>query len=199
MISKPPVVVDGEVLPIDQRPLRLSNGFRLGGDTSLKMMDDHWWSTFRVNVGVFQYATDAVNKIEVEFDKQAAETLGTLFGVQGVMGLRYYFLTDRVRPYFQGGLSFLRLFSFTSQSSTSCDSSIYSDVGLCGTGDAGSTNAENYLPHPNVGGIFLQPGVEFIMTRDIALNVFTLYERWILLNAADNNSLAFGLGVIFYT
>src|SRR5436190_12748710 len=56
LISKPSILdSQGNVLPVDKRPTRLSNGFRIGGETSVKMSEDHWWFTGRVNVGFLRY------------------------------------------------------------------------------------------------------------------------------------------------
>jgi hypothetical protein len=192
LITKPDITdSDGQVIEsADKRPLRLANGARLGGETSFKLDEDHWWATFRVNVAALQFA--AGDK-KGDFDSVAKEKLGTLLGVQGMMGFRYVIFTDKVRPYLQLSLSYLRLFSFASAAGDSCEGVL--GLPYCNSG----TYQDNFLPHPNVGGVHGVGGVEFIFTRDIAINVFLDFQRWIIFNAADNNSFALGAGIIFYT
>ena len=81
--------------------------------------------------------------------------------------------------------------TFTAEAESACDTSL----NACESG----TNLDNYLPHPNVGAIHFQPGLEWIFTRDIALNIFADYQRWPIFNADDNNSLVLGFGINFYT
>jgi hypothetical protein len=50
-----------------------------------------------------------------------------------------------------------------------------------------------------VGAVHLQPGFEWIFTRDIGLNVFIDFQRWLIFNADDNNALVFGIGINLYT
>ncbi|MBI3179546.1 MAG: hypothetical protein HYZ27_07775 [Deltaproteobacteria bacterium] len=184
LIQKPALPEDAEANP-DKRPLRLSNGLRLGGETNFKF-DDHWWFTGRINVGLLQFAG------EDPFDKEAKEALGTLLGIQGSIGMRYIIVTDRIRPYVQVALSYLRLMSFTSQSGQDCGGG---EFAYCGEG----TFSTNYMPHPNVGGVHFQAGGEFLFARDMALHVFADLQHWIVFNTTDNNSVVLGLGIIFYT
>ncbi|MEE8408169.1 MAG: hypothetical protein V3T05_01060, partial [Myxococcota bacterium] len=67
--------------------------------------------------------------------------------------------------------------------------------GYCGSG----TYSDNFMPHPNVGGLHLKGGIELMLDRDLALHFFVDGQRWIVFNADDNNSVAMGLGVIFFT
>ncbi len=182
LIQKPEIT-DEARRNANLRPLRLSAGGRFGGETNFKLDQDHWWFTGRVNVAFLQFAG------EDDFDQAAREALGTLMGVQGSIGIRYVILTDKFRPYLQLALSYLRLFSFTEAAGADC-----ADV-ICDSG----TYASNYLPHPNVGGVHLQPGFEVIIGRDLALQFFADVQHWIVLGAADNNSVVLGIGILFFT
>ena len=81
-LTKPSIVDDqGALLAVDKIPLRLSNGFGLGGETNFKMSQDRWWFSARMRVGFLQYAVnDLGSATELEFDRTAQQTLGTLFG-----------------------------------------------------------------------------------------------------------------------
>ncbi len=194
LITKPSLISEGDVLPVDQRPIRLANGLRLGGETNFKMADDHWWFTGRVNAGLLRYAGgDPQGSPQEVFDHFAAERLGTLFTVQGSIGVRYVLLTDKLRPYIQGALSFMHIFSFTTQADQTCV-----DVVICSEGGDAS-NMDAYLPHNDIGGVHLQPGVEMVFTRDTALHLFVDVQRWIVFNAEDNYGIVVGIGLVFFT
>lgn len=193
MITKPSALDEnGEVLPADRRPLRLSNGFRFGGETNFKMNDDHFWFTARVHGGFLQYGSgEATGDLDDQLEAQARDKIGTLFSVEGGMGIRYVILTDKFRPYLQGSLSYMRLFSFASTTDDTC-----TDELLC-TG--GGTYEENLLPHNDIGAVHFQPGVEMIFSRDIAVHLFADLQRWIVINAEDNMAIVLGLGFSFFT
>ena len=188
-----PTLLDskGQPLSPDNRPLRLNQGYRLGLESNFKMNDDHWWLTSRVNVGLLSFSDEATAPLESQFDQEAATALGSIMGVQMAVGLRYYLLTDRFRPYIQAGFSYLKLLSFTSKADNTC-----SNTTLC---DTGRSNLDNFLPHGNIPAVHLQPGFEWIVTRDVGITMFTDLQRWILLNADGNYSLVLGLGVTLYT
>ncbi len=196
LISKPTVLnKSGEVLDRDQRPVRLRNGFRFGGETNFKMDADHWWFNGQVHMAFLRHSYQSGtlsgrDKTENDYDRQANKSLGTLFALQAGLGVRYVFLTDRFRPYLQGGLTFTRLFTFAEAAAEPCGAS------FCG---ANGTNADEFLPHRNLGGINLTPGAEIIVTRDIALHLFVNLDHWFVYNAADNNAIAGGLGILFFT
>ena len=194
LVSKPSILnKNGSIKDLDERPIRLANGFRVGGETNLKMDEDHWWSIFRLNLAFLQYAANKDGEPnEVLYDQEAKKALGTVFGLQGQIGIRYFVLTDRFRPYLQFGLSYLRLMTFKSVAESDCTVAT-----ICGA--QGGTNEANFLPHPNVGGAHFQPGVELIFTRDVAIHLYVDLQHWFIFNAADNNALVFGLGVNFYT
>lgn len=196
LIQKPSVVQDGALIEnTSNRPLRLENGLRLGGETNFKMSADHWWFTGRVNLGFLRFPNPSASdqSIEARYDRAAHADLGTLLGVQGAMGIRYVIFTDRFRPYVQFSMSYLRLFSFSDQADSECEAGV---ADLCGNGGSSATN---FLPHPNVGGVHLQPGFEWIFTRDTAFHLFADVQRWIIFNAADNNAVVLGAGIIFFT
>jgi hypothetical protein len=194
LLTKPSLIEDGDVLPVDERPVRLANGLRFGGETNFKMADDHWWFTGRVNAGLLRYAGgDRQGSPQEVFDYFAAERLGTLFAVQGSIGVRYVLLTDKFRPYIQGAMSFMHIFSFTTQADQTCV-----DAVICSEG-GDSSNLEAYLPHNDIGGLHFQPGVEMVFTRDIAFHLFVDVQQWIVFNAKDNFGIVLGLGFVFFT
>jgi len=181
-IWKPSVLNNtGGRLPMANQPMRLSMGGGLGGETNFKLSEDHWWFTARLNVGFLSYLPTYGADGDRQYDIEANRTIGTLMSLQGQIGVRYVFLTDRFRPYLQASVSYLRLFSF-----------------MVGTCDPAATDC-SYLPHENVGGLHIRPGLEWIFTRDIALNVFLDAQLWIIINATPNFSLNPGVGIIFYS
>lgn len=194
LISKPSLLTpQGQVKPVDQRPTRLANGLRIGGETTVKMSEDHWWFVGRVNVGFMRYGGSETGDISEQFDAAAADALGTLLAVQGAIGVRYYIFTDRFRPYVQSSLSFMHLFSFTSAADDSC----LGGISFC-DGTTGS-NMNTFLPHNDIGMFHVQPGFELIFTRDTALHIFADLQHWIVFNASDNNAIVIGAGIIWYT
>jgi hypothetical protein len=195
-ISKPTVQDASRVqwyTELDKRPLRLDKGMRIGGQSNFKLDEDHLWFAGGINVGFLQFpsgkSTAAVGSNDL-FDFQASDTLGTILAVEPSMGLRYVFLTDRIRPYLQVSASYLRLMTFSSVADQDCTSQVCQQ---------GNTNQQNYLPHANVGVLHLQPGVEVIFKRDIALHLFFDLQRWVIYNADDNVSAVLGLGLVFFT
>ncbi len=195
MITRPSAVdpSTNAVYTNDSLPLRLAYGFRVGGESNFKLDEDHWWFTARVNVGILKFSsgsTAAGASLDDQFDAQADQTLGTIVGFEGQIGVRYVILTDRVRPYVQGALSYMRLVSFSSLASDGCD------VTVCGTD---TSNEEAYLRHPNVGAVHLQPGIELILQRDLALHLYVDAQRWLLLNTTGNWAFVGGIGIIFFT
>jgi hypothetical protein len=193
-ITKPSLFdQQGNVLQPNNRPTRLANGLRIGGETSIKMSEDHWWFNFRVNVGFLRYGGNSNSQdVAQQFDAAAASALGTLMAVQGQLGVRYVIFTDRFRPYVQGALSFMHLFSFSAAASNACTGGITYCTGT-------DSNTATYLPHNDIGMFHLQPGVEMIFTRDTALHFYLDLQHWIVFNAADNNAVVVGLGFIFFT
>lgn len=216
MLSKPPMVdSNGALLSIEKRPVRLAGGWRLGGETNFKMTDDHWWFTARVNVSWMRFAppgnAQSILNADPECDDnladagyteqcytaayllEAKDKLGTIIGVEGLMGVRYVVLTDRVRPYVQVAMSYHRLMSFSSLAEQSCE-----DTLVCGYSETATYEAD-LMPHRNVGALHLQPGLEFLFTRDIGLHAYVDLQRWLVINAADSSAVVFGLGFTFFT
>ena len=195
LVTTPTVAnTDGDaVLAPDARALRLAQSVRLGGESSFKMNSDHWWFSSRLNLAMLSFKPDGTGSIDDVFDAAAKNAIGNLFGVEAGIGVRYVFLTDKIRPYMQLSSSYLRLFTFSSQAEDACN-----DIAVCGDG-AGETNLSNFLPHANVGKLHLQPGIELIIERDIALHLFVDIEHWFLWNAPDNQSVVLGLGFNFFT
>ena len=193
-ITKPSLFdAQGNVLAPNDRPTRVSNGLRIGGETNFKMSEDHWWFNGRINVGFLHYGGNA-NSLDIsqQFDAAAAAALGTLIAVEGQIGVRYVFFTDRIRPYMQGALSYMHMFTASSVSGDSCG-----DItSICNGSDS---NMATFLPHNNLGIVHLQPGVEMIFTRDVALHFFVDLQHWIVFNATDNNAAVIGVGFIFFT
>ena len=180
------------ILKADERPLRLATGFRAGGEGNFKMDEDHVWFTARVNAGFLQFPKgNKSGTADEKYDFAAREALGTLMGVEGQIGIRYVFLTDRFRPYLQGALSFLRLMSFKTEATCDSTSATYCE------GD--NNNFDTYLPHPNVGAVHLQPGVELVIKRDVAIHLFIDLHHFFILNAPDDNGIVLGAGMIFFT
>ena len=87
----------------------------------------------------------------------------------------------------------MRLFTLSTVAEEVCTGA------TCEGGDSGGfTNSQNYFGHPNIGGIHLQPGLEWVFTRDMALHIYADTQYWLIFNAPDNISVAMGIGVNFY-
>jgi hypothetical protein len=191
-VTRPSMLAaDGTPLVGAKRPLRLQEGLRIGGSYNVKLDADHTWWIFRVNVGALRFG---VVDSPVHFDDRADEAadlaIGTVLGIEGMLGVRYFFATDQVRPYLQAATSYMRLLSFSDAIEESCAAE------FCGSGE--TTNLEAYLGHRNVFMLHLQPGIEFILQRDLALHLYADLNRWIIFNADDNPSVVGGLGVSYY-
>ena len=192
-LTRPGVVDDqGNILGNNQLPLRLAYGERVGADIGFKLNSDHWWFMGRVNFALFSFATwgESPGDLHYEYDLTSQQVIGTVLGLQGMPGIRYYFLTDRTRPYLQLGLSYMRLFSFSGQAGDSCT------LGIC---SGGGTYGDVFLPHANILALHLQPGIEFIVKRDLAIHLALDYQRWLIINASGNNAFNLVLGVTFYS
>ena len=182
----------GALLSADHLPLRVGHSFRLGGEIDFKLHADHWWFTGRINGKLFGYDPSGdPNSLEYQYDTAANDQIGVILGLEGVLGVRYYFLTDRIRPYLGIGVSYMHLFSFTSSTSNVCS---LAEVCLA----SGGTVGDNFLPHTNIFAPHLQPGVEFILVRDVALSVQADLQRWLIINADGNWVFGAILGVVFY-
>ncbi len=189
-----PGVLDGSgnQLSNSSLPNRLAYGERLGAEVNFKLNEDHWWFIGHLNLGLFGFATWGSDNTSrnYQFDQAAKTYIGTELGIQAVPGVRYYFFTDRKRPYLQLGFSYMRLFTFSSTAGDPCS------LPLCPSGGA---FADVFLPHPNVLALHLQPGVEFVLKRDLALHMALDIQRWLIINAPGNFSFNVVLGVTFYS
>jgi len=199
MLSRPSAVdpATHDIYTNDSVPLRLQAGVRIGGEGNYKIDEDHLWFTGRVNLGLLRFGSGDATSADpnARFDSAASKELGNIIGVEVMLGLRYVFFTDQVRPYLQAGLSYLRLMSFASSGGDTCDPT------LCGSSNAGAdtSNTSIYLPHPNVGAVHLQPGIEIIIHPDTALHLYLDGHRWLPLNASGNWGFVAGVGLIFFT
>ncbi len=202
LLIKPAIVGDdGNIVPISRRPLRIKGVLEFTGDTASKLGSDRWWLTFRFKIGMYQHSNTSVedlttlsgrDNLTARYDNAARDALGTIMGIGGGMGLRYYVATDRIRPYMQGDLSYTRLLSFSSLRDNGCVDNVY-----C-SGISSETNIQTFLPYPNIGGLGAQFGTEFILQRDLALNVFVRYDIWLPFTAPPTHGPAFGLGLNFF-
>ena len=52
---------------------------------------------------------DANGDLQEQYDAAAADTIGTVLGIEAGIGVRYFFMTDRIRPHLQVGTSYMRL------------------------------------------------------------------------------------------
>jgi hypothetical protein len=192
LITQPPITdTAGNQLDVNHMPIRLGRGIRLGGETNFKLHADHWWFSARLDASILNFSSGSTGSLAATFDQQADDTLGTILGIDGVAGVRYYIATDHFRPYVQLGVSYMHMFVFSSSGGAACDNS----TGFC---PDGQSNIDTFLPHTNVFGLHLTPGVELILSRDLALNVIFDYQRWVVINADDNNVFNVGLGLTFY-
>lgn len=193
LITKPPLTdTAGQPLPDGRRPIRLANGLRVGGEANFKMHDDHLWFSGRLNSAFLRYgAGTGGSGYEQDFDTQGAKYLGTIVGLEGQAAIRYVILTDRVRPYLQVGVSYMHLFSFTGDAGSDC-------VNLPDMCTGTTTYGNAFLPHNNILAAHFEPGVEFVIARDVAIHLLFDLQRWVVINADDNNALTIGLGMTFF-
>ncbi len=192
-LTKPSILDDNnDPLPVNRRPLRFDYGLRLGGESNFKMNSDRWWLTVRVSVGLFDFGGDAEGSEDDRFNSIANDALGKIMGIEGQMGVRYFLATDRIRPYVQVALSYQRLFSFAGQAGDTCIDNLFCQGGTV-------TNEAAFLPTQNVSAVHLQPGLELIVERDVALHLFIDVQRWIRFNGPGNWAPVFGVGVNFYS
>ena len=192
-ITKPSLLDStGSFAAPQNRPLRLTMGGRIGGETNMKLSADHWWASFRLNIGLLSYLPAGGSDAEILYDAQAANTMGLLMAVQGQIGIRYVILTDRFRPYVQAAVSYMPLISFTGAGGNACDS----DARWCTGAD---NNTAAFLRQEHVGGVHLQPGFEWVFKRDMALHVFIDAQLWIVINSVPNFSFVPTIGILFFS
>jgi hypothetical protein len=190
-----PSITDGagNQLANNQLPLRLAYGERLGMEVNFKLNEDHWWFSGRLNFSLMSFALwgSAAGSPDYLYDKAAQNYIGTELGLQAAPGIRYYFFTDRNRPYLQLSASYMHIFTFSGDAGGACI-----DPTLCASGGA---YADVLLPHTNLLAVHLQPGVEFIVKRDIALHFAVDVQRWLIINAPGNFAFNLVFGVTFYS
>ncbi len=100
-ITKPSLFdKQGNVLPPDSRPTRLANGLRIGGETSIKMSEDHWWFNGRVNVGFLRYGGNSnSSSVQDQFDSdRCCSSSAPCSASRSDRPVRYVILTDRFQP-----------------------------------------------------------------------------------------------------
>lgn len=183
------------------RPIRLDHGFSIGGEINYKL-EDHWWITGSLHLGFFNLGNggtcaydDSIadeNTRQQAFDTCIAAEIGTVVGINGGLGIRYFFLTDQVRPYVQLAASYLHLVSTRATANDICSPE---GVDLCGQD---LTYYDIFMPQRHVGVIHFRPGIELIVKRDIALHFFADLQYWVVINTNGNLSMIAGAGVNFY-
>jgi hypothetical protein len=199
MLITRPTVGDGSGLALaspDSRGNRLARGFRFGGEGNFKLHHDHWWFDARLALNFPTFGNSqalATNSVDDWSDYNANLYLGTIMGLEGLAGIRYYIWTDHVRPYIQVALSYTHIWTFGSGAGATCDSA---NDGLC---VQSGTMAAEFLPHVNLLGVHVTPGFEFVVVKDFAIHLFFDLERSVNFQAAGNNLITFGLGVMFYS
>lgn len=192
VITRPSILnADGSIIyQTDQRPDRMAFGQRLGGEYDFKLHTDHWWFTARLNANLFEFMANTSNTILNNYDAAAKNSMGTLLGAQGVVGPRYVLMTDHIRPYLQLGVSYMYLFSFSGNDSNTCTDSVY----CLNQGTVG----DNFLPHTSIFALHFEPGVEFIVMRDVAIHVIFELQDWLIFNGPNNYAFTTGLGITFF-
>ena len=70
-----------------------------------------------------------------------------MMALQLGMGIRYYIFTDKVRPFVQAGVGFLRFFSFSSQQGNDCAEPIVFFVFRCLVDDLGRLCTRRWWVH----------------------------------------------------
>lgn len=170
---------------------RLSWGLRLGGEYNFKLHRDHWWFDTRFNLMSLSFTRPGLADANQLSQTMGANLLGFNFGIEGLVGLRYVFLTDRFRPYLQLSLGYMHIFSFGSNASASC--AVGSE--LC---DGASTNQDALMPRRNIMPLHVSPSIEWILSRDVALHIILDYSRWVVFRGRGNNVFTLGLGLNFF-
>ena len=149
--------------------MRLGQAIRLGGETNWKLNHDQWWFTGRVNFAFMTYSSgSASGDLQEQFDAAASETIGTVFGVEAGIGVRYFFLTDRIRPYLQVGTSYMRLFTLNTVAGEVC-----SGV-TCEAAIAEDSPMRKLFRPPQYWWVSYQPGLEWVFKRDMALHFYAM-------------------------
>lgn len=130
----------------------------IGFESLFKMRSDHWWFGVKLHIGF------GANKYQ-----EARDTFGVLMDLSAGLGIRYYFLTDRIRPFLQLNGGYDRVFYFKDEPS--------------------SYYTEKYMAHQNLGSLGLTPGLEFVFIRNVSL-VLSVDCQWVIVY---NDRQAFGI------
>lgn len=191
LVQKPPMTDKlGLPLRMGDRGNRLARGLRLGGEASFKLHRDHWWFSSRLDVIDYMFAKPTGDSIDQRAELLAAQQLGFNMGLEGLLGVRYYFLTDRVRPYLQVSMSYQHIFSFGSGASERCtDPTVCAEQGTYGN---------ELMPRRNFLIVHAAPGIEFVVGRDVAVRVLVEYARWLTFRGKGNNVFTGGVGFVLY-
>ncbi|MEZ4269886.1 MAG: hypothetical protein R3C68_00125 [Myxococcota bacterium] len=163
----------GQIVRQIEAPGYDSTAWHLRGKTNLKLDSDRWWFSLGVDLALFQHAQSSGTGNQAAYDGFAKDSLGTIVGFGGEIGVRYFFLTDRIRPYLQTSLSYMRLFPTGELAAAECD--IFNEV--C---ESALTVAVISCPIPTSVGYTCDPGLNF---SSCAISECT--SMWIL---ADGSS-----------
>ncbi len=195
VLTRPPLTNDdgSAFTNASSVPIRLGRGTRIGIEGNFKMQTDHWWISPRVNFHLLQFTNSGDDVASAVFDNAAADTVGTVLGLEGVVGPRYYLLTDRIRPFLQPSVSYMYLFQFSDTSNSSC---VGDTSGVCNS--TGGDLLDTYLPHRNILALQAKFGTEFVFTRDVAFHISVDVQRWFIINANDNTVFTLSGGFTVY-
>jgi hypothetical protein len=200
LITKPNITAGRplQVVPRGDRGDRLHDGIRVGGEGSFKLHHDHWWFNTRLDLSFLGYGhglSASPTSLEGQADLLGSQNMGLNMGVDGQVGVRYYFLTDHFRPYLQGSISYMHIFSFGANASQLCPDSV-----LCvdATGTNSGSYGDNFMPRTNIFAVHVAPSFEVILRRDLALHVILDYQRWVVFRGKGNNVFTMGAGLTFY-
>ena len=183
-LSESSLTKDGAVIADPEKrgnPIKWQGN--LGVSYNQKLGHDRWWLSVAFGLGFFGTGStgDAAT-----FGERAEEQVGNTIGLETSMGVRYYFATDRIRPYVQPAMSYTRLFYLVGDVDAPCDT-----PEDCPDGES---NAVAYMPHPNIGSLLGRLGLEWIIDRNFALHFYTESVLWLLPNANDPLTQRGGLG-----
>lgn len=138
--------------------LQLTPTGSIGFESLFKMRNDHWWFGVKLHIGF------GASRYE-----EARENFGVLMHLAAGLGVRYYFLTDRIRPFLQFGGGYNRIFYFKDEPS--------------------SYLVSKYMSHQNLGSLSVTPGIEFVYARNMSIQIAAECE-WVIVY---NDKQAFGL------
>jgi hypothetical protein len=193
VLSRSVVDKNGALLAPADHPLRINYGGAIGGDVGIKLSHDHWWLMLTLNGKFYEFNPSASRPETVDriFDTAARNTLGTLFGLQPMVGVRYYLLTDYNRPYISVDVAYMHIFTFKSTGRSNC-----TNAAICSSFTG--SNISIFLPQSNLLSFHLRPGVEFIFHHDIAFRLEADMTRWLVFGIPGNWVFGGTAGFVFY-